>query len=135
MTVDLNITVLLFMHIFKTYILGTERSLFLPCGLSLCVMDVDGVAQQAGVDWAPDLIVSREGLCKQQEARAQVNQHETLLFIYVEALHKHTTNAMCASIPLHPIHTKPFYPHLQKVSASIDKDMLVYVISKDNGLS
>lgn len=36
-------------------------------------MDVDGVAQQAGVDWAPDLIVSGEGLCKQQETRAQVN--------------------------------------------------------------
>lgn len=99
----------------------------MSCELTLCFMDVDGVAQQAGVDWAPDLIVSGEGLCKQQEARAQVIQQETLLFIYVEALdrlelHKHTTNAMCASKPLHPIHIKPFYSHLQKVSTPIKKD-------------
>ncbi len=93
--------------------------------MSLCCMDVDGAAQQAGVDWAPDLIVSGEALCKQQEARAQVIQQETL-FIYVEALvrlelHTHTTNVMCASKPLHPIHIKPSDSHLQKVSTSIEK--------------
>lgn len=81
----------------------------------------------AGVDWAPDLIVWGEGLCKQQEARAQVIEQETLLFIYVEVLvtlelHKHTTNAMCASKPLHPIHIKTFYLLLQKESTLIKKD-------------